>query len=194
MNRLSTIVVIVLALSSCTSVQRESAFEHTMLKMLAAQYLRDNASWHYGVSRHFNKPFEISYTDVLDRPETNKDSVFKAYIDSCGYSIVSDTPIYDIDTITDSFLRENIDLAFDSWNKPWSKDIPFNDFCKYILPYRNADEELSSWRKFFKERYETSIIDSVADPTSLPDVINYLMRCIRRAGSACRSAAGNPTA
>lgn len=188
MNRLSTIVVIVLALSSCTSVQEESAFERTIeyyrqsgdtLKMLAAQYLRDNARWHYGVSRHFNKPFEISYTDVLDRPETNKDSVFKAYIDSCGYSIVSDTPIYDIDTITDSFLRENIDLAFDSWNKPWSKDIPFNDFCKYILPYRNADEELSSWRKFFKERYETSIIDSVADPASLPDVINYLMRCIR---------------
>ena len=139
MNRLSTIVVIVLALSSCTSVQEESAFERTIeyyrqsgdtLKMLAAQYLRDNARWHYGVSRHFNKPFEISYTDVLDRPETNKDSVFKAYIDSCGYSIVSDTPIYDIDTITDSFLRENIDLAFDSWNKPWSKDIPFNDFCK----------------------------------------------------------------
>ncbi len=189
MNRLSTIVVIVLALSSCTSVQEESAFERTVeyyrqsgdtLKMLAAQYLRDNAKWHYGVSRHFNKPFEISYTDVLDRPETNKDSVFKAYIDSCGYSIVSDSPVYDIDTITDSFLRENIDLAFDSWNKPWSKDIPFNDFCKYILPYRNADEELSSWRKFFKKRYETSIIDSVADPTSLPDVINYLMRCIRR--------------
>ena len=190
MNRYHKIlVVIVFALSSCTAVQEETAFDRTVeyyrqsgdtLKMLAAEYLRDNAKWHYGVSRHFNKPFEISYQDVLDRPEINKDSVFKAYIDSCGYKIIAETPVWDCDTMTEEYLRENIDLAFDSWNKPWSQNIMFNDFCKYILPYRNGDEELTSWRRFFKERYESTITDSVANPDSLPEVIDYLMRCIRR--------------
>ena len=38
---------------------------------------------------------------------------------------------------------------------------------------------MSQWRKFFKARYEPSIMDSVSDPTSLPQVVDYLMRRIR---------------
>lgn len=40
-----------------------------------------------------------------------------------------------------------MDLAFDVWHKPWGKDVSFDDFCRYILPYRAQNEVLSSYRE-----------------------------------------------
>ena len=190
-KHIGTLIVIVFlaVLPSCTAVQEETAFERVVdyyrsegdtLKMRAAEFLRDNAMWHYGECRQLNKPFTVSYTDILDSPETKKDSVFEAYLDSMGYSITKGAVVWDSDTVSEDFLRENIDLAFDSWSKPWARDVSFDDFCKYILPYRNGDEELSGWRRMLKERYEPSIMDSVSDPTSHRQVVDYLMRQIRR--------------
>ena len=183
------VIVFLAVISSCSPWQEETAFERVVeyyrsqgdtLKMQAAEYLRDNARWHYGVPRKLNKPLTFAYTDLLSRSEVRKDSIFKAMLDSLGYSITEEPRVWDIDTITDDYLRENIDLAFDSWNKPWARDVSFHDFCKYILPYRNADEEVTAWRRMLKERYESSIMDSVADPTSHRQVVDYLMRQIRR--------------
>lgn len=47
-------------------------------------------------------------------------------------------------TLNSAFLIDNIELAFAVWQKPWAKDIPFSDFCKYILPYRVQYEEVSN--------------------------------------------------
>lgn len=39
------------------------------------------------------------------------------------------------------FLISHIEQAFHAWrNAPWYKDICFDDFCHYILPYRVSDE------------------------------------------------------
>jgi len=63
---------------------------------------------------------------------------------------------------------------------PWAKDVPFEDFCHYVLPYRNGDEELHGWRRYFYDKYATSILDSVADPSSVREVALYLIRQFRR--------------
>ena len=173
-------------MSAC--IQDDSAFEQTVAyykrsgdyqKVLAAEFLRDNAQWHYGIGRHLSRHLNKSYKDFMSRPETNKDSVFQSYLDQYNVYIEESDTIWDMDAVTSEYLKENIDLAFDSWGKPWSRDVTFEDFFSYILPYRNGDEELSQWRKFFKARYEPSIMDSVSDPTSLPQVVDYLMRRIR---------------
>ena len=188
---IGTIIVIVFltVISSCTAVQEATVFDRTVsyyreqgdtLKMRAAEYLRDNAKWHYGVPRLFSKPLNDDYKNFMAFPESKSDSVFQAYLDSIGLFLVEFNPIIDYDSVNSDFVCRNIDLAFDSWHKPWSRDVSFNDFCKYILPYRNSDELLSEWRSYFKQRYEPTIVDSVADPTSLYDVVKYLMRCIRR--------------
>ena len=185
-----TIIITMLSAILMTAcMQDTTSFDYTVAyykqrgdyqKVLAAEFLRDNAQWHYGISRHLSRSPKMSFQQFLSRQEVNKDSVFQHYLDSCNIYIEESDTIWDSDIITKDFIQENIDLAFDSWKQPWAKDVSFDDFCHYILPYRNGDEELSQWRQFFKNRYESSIIDSVANPSSLPQVVDYLMRCIRR--------------
>jgi len=72
----------------------------------------------------------------------------------------------DIKNIDAEFLIENIEYAFKAWNFPWSKGYSFDDFCKYILPYRYGNEAPSSWRKEIFEKYKW-IADSLENGTSL---------------------------
>lgn len=196
------ILLLSFSLSSCI-FQQETAFERVVdyytdsgdeQKTKAASYLQEHSQWHFGISRSLDKPFEKTYEDALAVNYLRGDSVFQTFFDSCGVRVVSDVAILDRDTINEQFLRENIDLAFDSWNKPWAKSVGFEDFCHYILPYRNGDEELNDWRRYFKTKYEVSITDSVADPSNVREVVDYLLRCIRREvsyggsmGLVCRS-------
>lgn len=63
-------------------------------------------------------------------------------------------PQYDIETVTANYLISNIESAFGVWNKPWAKDVSFDLFCKYVLPYRIGEEPISNWRDRFKSLYE----------------------------------------
>lgn len=145
----------------------------------AAAYLEQSSSYHYGVSRHLIDSVGHAVTNLSPRG-FKTDSAYKAHIDSMGYRMRTEWAIRDQDTITENYLKENIELAFDSWKNPWSKDVSFANFCKYILPYRNVDEELSDWRRMMKERYEPSIKDSVEHPDCLKEVAEYVMREVRR--------------
>lgn len=160
-----------------------SAYEQTIesysaptdsLKRRAAEFLAMYAPYHYG--KMYTLPAGVDASPYIN----THDTLFKHYLDSCGYHIISDGTVKDVDTITEEYLRENIDLAFDSWQKPWARNVNFEDFCQYILPYRNGDESLSRWRKHFKEKYEHTITDSVSNQTDIREVAEYLMRCIRR--------------
>lgn len=54
----------------------------------------------------------------------------------------------DIEAVDSAFLANHIEWAFKVWKEqPWGKNIGFDDFCEYILPYRIGDEPLSLWRK-----------------------------------------------
>lgn len=69
--------------------------------------------------------------------------------------------VYDSKVITSEYLIENIDLAFQEWQKrPWNKSLPFDDFCDLILPYRIGNERLSNWRSLYNSYYG-SLLDSV---------------------------------
>lgn len=149
------------------------------LKVKAVDYLANSASYHFGVPRYIADSLGNS-TDRQFSNTFSTDSAFKQFLDSKGYVMQTGWAVRDVDTLSAEFIIRNVDLAFDSWQKPWAKDVSFEDFCKYILPYRNADESLSDWRWMLKQRYEPSILDSVANPESLKDVAEYVMREIRR--------------
>lgn len=69
--------------------------------------------------------------------------------------------IYDSKVITSEYLIENIDLAFQEWQKrPWNKSLSFDDFCDLILPYRIGNERLSDWRSFYNAYYG-NLLDSI---------------------------------
>lgn len=69
--------------------------------------------------------------------------------------------IRDVDVVKADILIDNIDLAFEVWEKrSWSKYYSFEDFCEYILPYRIDDEPFENWRRIYCERY-APILDSL---------------------------------
>lgn len=52
-------------------------------------------------------------------------------------------PNPDIRHITSGYLIREIDLAFRAWQENfYSRSIPFEDFCEYVLPYRRQDSYL----------------------------------------------------
>ncbi len=62
--------------------------------------------------------------------------------------------IEDVHVITADFLIKNIDLAFKVWQeKPWARFLTFNQFCRYVLPYRGSNEPLEDWRSYFYRKY-----------------------------------------
>jgi len=67
--------------------------------------------------------------------------------------------IPDIDTIKADFLIENTEKAFATWKNSPTKNISFNTFCEYLLPYRISVEPLQSWRNNYNNKYQW-ILDS----------------------------------
>jgi len=73
--------------------------------------------------------------------------------------------VEDTQTITAAYLIENIDLAFRGWKtNPWSKNLTFEDFCEYVLPYRGSNEPIESWRGELMEAFK-DLEDEMTDPT-----------------------------
>lgn len=67
----------------------------------------------------------------------------------------------DIMEIDSAYLCHNIDWAFKVWQEqPWGKNISFEIFCEYLLPYRIGDEPLADWRETYYKKYN-SLLDSL---------------------------------
>ena len=69
-----------------------------------------------------------------------------------GYDL-NNQQIADCRTLTADYLIENIELAFQVREKVWNRDIPFADFCRYVLPYRCLYEMPSGMRRQLMETY-----------------------------------------
>lgn len=88
--------------------------------------------------------------------------------------------IDDTTIITSAHLIENIDLAFDAWEKPWAKHLSFEEFCNYILPYRIQNEPYHpQWRSFLKGEfaYLTDSLEKagVTDPFEVCEVLSVAL-------------------
>ena len=146
-------------------------------KLNAAYFLIENMDGQcYSTTKIVDTAGKVVDFDVLDYPDYK---TMVAAWDSVESSIGSidferDTLIYDVNNISAEYLIENIDLAFEAWSKPWSKQLTFDQFCEYILPYRASNEPLENWRKQLAVRYAW-VGDSVkdkTDPTEVCTIIN----------------------
>ena len=145
-------------------------YEQDSLKFKAARYLIENMPYHYSSDEYFLSPKGGKYRpDIL---KMKGEEEVKRHCDSlidCGYTFYHGKK-QDVLTINSSFLIKQIDLAFSVWQKPWAKDVLFNDFCRYILPYRVSHEALSNKRVELISRY-MPLLDSAK-------VTNSLAACI----------------
>lgn len=185
-----SVIMIAFALSfvACSDIFVENAYTRTIkhysspddsLKQRAVQFLSEYAGYHYGIPRYLIDADGNRVTHMQPY-QFSSDTVYRHYLDSLGYHFHADEPIRDLDAITPEYLINNIELAFAAWQNPWAKDVSFDDFCRYILPYRNATEDLSDWRHVFKLRYEQLINDSTNHSTDLRTVVRFMMRQLGR--------------
>ncbi|HKO82567.1 MAG TPA: hypothetical protein VJU78_19310, partial [Chitinophagaceae bacterium] len=94
---------------------------------------------------------------------------FKKFISENGYS-VSSKIMADSTLLSNSFLKDDIYLAYQSWQSfPWSKKAGFELFKNYLLPYKILDEAPGKWRIFFLKKYR-ELLDSMA---KVPGVTSY---------------------
>ena len=128
-------------------------YEDDTLKFRAAKFLIENMPYHFSVMETMVSPEGKEYYPDITRYD-GKEFV-KRHCDSLfavGYR-VRKQHVFDIHTLTADYLISQIDLAFEAWRKPWSKGVSFDDFCRYILPYRVENERLTSLRKELKDKY-----------------------------------------
>ena len=79
----------------------------------------------------------------------------------------------DIDVFTATSFIKYIDDSFEAWGNPWCKHLTFDEFCEYVLPYRNGLEKLEDWRSLFLSYYKR-YIDTLPPDASMIDVAKQL--------------------
>ena len=104
---------------------------------------------HYDSLKRVEKDLQISAKDSLNKEWKN----FLRYNNPCVDIYSRLHP--DLKTISAEYLIDNIDLAFQSWERCLYKDsISFNIFLKYVLPYRrNNGYVIEKWRNYFIFHY-----------------------------------------
>ncbi len=151
-----------LSMAGENRAELEKVLEHyknDSLKLDAARFLIRNMPFHFSRMEYFVSPEGKRY--VPDIRNFTDNQAVKRHCDSLqekGYTIRKEI-VYDIKTLHGDFLIRNIDLAFQAWQKPWAKDISFEDFCRYILPYRAEVEPTSDMRRELMDHY-LPLIDS----------------------------------
>jgi hypothetical protein len=142
----------------------EKVLEHyagDSLKYEAARFLIENMPYHYyytGEELDYKRQYYKLLTetsnwggvvaDSLDREVPSKN--FKETLFKC-----------DIEEVEFDYLVSNIEWAFKvREEQPWGKNVSFEDFCEYILPYRIGDEDIAYWREDVYSRYNP-LLDSI---------------------------------
>lgn len=143
---------------------RYSAEPGDSLKYQAAVFLIENMPGHsYYAGRQLDHYMEY-YTLLREtmqaglEPSAAVDSIFQKY-GALDYSALSH--LEDIQTVDSAYLCDNIELSFKVLEEqPWGKNVAFEDFCEYILPYRVGNETLADWRQSYYDDFNC-ILDSL---------------------------------
>ena len=129
--------------------------ENNEVKKKIAVYLLMNMTDH----RSYNDNLLDTYADLLrECPDnTPKDSIYDIW-NYCKnkYPLPFVSSNKDLQTLDAEYLIDNIEYSYQAWkHAPWSKDISFDIYCKYILPYRVGTERLSAigWRDTLFNKY-----------------------------------------
>lgn len=131
-------------------------------RLEAAKWLIMNMPLHYTSEGDelvkYRRYFEVAADHSLDH-QAIVDSLDELY----GRPDLSKLRcVPDITTVDSAFLVSHIDAAFAAReSRPWGKNVRWEEFCEFVLPYRIGDEGLSLWREVVLEQYG-DLIDSVA--------------------------------
>ena len=131
------------------------------LKLKAATFLIKNMEGlHYYEGEQLNQ-----YYSLIGLAEQNINDqnyflrTFEELYDPFDYKNLK--KVNDIETVRSSAIIDNVNLAFRVWQEqPWGKDISFDQFCEYILPFRISNALPEGNREEIFHKYNP-LLDSV---------------------------------
>lgn len=173
-----------LLLAGDNRAELEKVLEHynknplDSLKYRAAVFLIENMPYYYSCEGASLDTFKNEFIRITQEGIVGKqalDSVEKKH-GILNYSALKRKP--DIHCVSSAFLIDNIEHSFWVWeNQPWGKDIPFDVFCEFILPYRIKDEPLENWKPVYYQKYQP-ILDSLLESKHIQDACLLLYKHI----------------
>lgn len=108
------------------------------LKLKAACFLIENMPGHYTkVGDIFERCWELN-TSFLNRKQLD---LYASVYMADGFYVTED-----VASITADYLIRHIDASFKLFEYSWVKELPFEIFLEYVLPYRLEYERLNLWR------------------------------------------------
>jgi hypothetical protein len=126
------------------------------LKLKAAYFLIENMDIHFSANYYWadakgNKiPYsEFNYKDI-GTAEKAASMIGAKYPNAKMVAI----QVPDIVSIKAGFLIDHINKVFEQRKYPWTKNIPFDVFCEYVLPYRVSVEPVQNWYAQYNSRFK----------------------------------------
>ena len=123
-------------------------YQNDSLKLEAAKFLIRNMPGHGSYTGKRIEEYYAEVTPILlsDSSKKAKERMMNEVFSKYPSSEIE--RVQDIQIITADYLIKNIDTAFDDWqNGQWAKQISFDDFCEFLLPYKCTDYQvLDDWR------------------------------------------------
>lgn len=119
------------------------------LKLKAAKFLIRNMPGHISYKGKMIEKYYVEAEPILlsDSTAEVKEKLMNNLLTRYPSNRIE--RVQDIHIITSDYLIKNIDSAFEDWqNGSWAKQISFEDFCEYLLPYKCVDyQALDNWRE-----------------------------------------------
>lgn len=134
--------------------------EKDSLKYQAAVFLIENMPYHYS---YIGKKVDSYYQniDFVLSQNVSSDKILsdlKTMNERLGRpDVQSDIRLMDAQT-----LINHIDCIFRTKEYPWYREMSFDDFCEYLLPYRVGREPITDWMPVYTE-YAKKAADSLYD-------------------------------
>ncbi len=135
--------------SGKNKAELEKVLRHYSLKKEDSMHLKAAEFLIAGMPEHFSfKSKALSdYITETDSIYPNMSNIIKRVVYQIPiheYTFFG-TKILDIEVMKSDFLIAHIDNSIKMWKLcPWLKDITFEDFCEYLLPYRFAQDIMSA--------------------------------------------------
>ena len=125
------------------------------LKLRAVYFLIANMDIHSSATYGWvdNKGNNIPY-DELSYPTVSaaKKALELLKMRHPGMHVVAEE-IPDIGSIKADLLIQPVNDSFSAWRSSPAKDIPFEEYCEYILPYRVSVEPIEPWVEAYRQRF-----------------------------------------
>ncbi|MCC8087728.1 MAG: transglutaminase-like domain-containing protein [Rikenellaceae bacterium] len=156
-------------------------YEPGSLEYKSAKFLIENMPDHI----HLQSSLMDIFRDSI--PQTRDNKVINTLWEKIADSLPDNSEyLQDTRSLSADYIIRNIDEAFTVWNSvKWKNEIDFDIFCKYILPYKVANEPIVEWRSSLREEYLPSI-DTIADlDTAFEIIYKEVMGQFRNLWVAC---------